>query len=700
MERITEELGGTFKQLRDGGIVMLFQKGQGEFARERFDRLQMKNKQGEYKYKILVYNRFVSNAAQARKLAEEVKGNLAQALPRNYYASHEYSTSWNFSNKLQEADFQELKSSDMKMEQVLSHAIDKAASKEGLNPAVIKEIHEALVQNTAEALLGRGAGLYQIRRANYLIEGYDQTGAVKKYEDYVNGVAGLFSKARYALQQFKNMKGIPDKLRTWATRYVADSLRNMGTADRTSGNVRSIVSLWYLGFNASWMLVNSTQPAVLGQAELSRYTSSPFTKILKAEKDVLRDKLTDEEKGILQEHATLTQDRDSMMAEMTGALEGVGGKASRALHAATAISMALGQKVEVLNRHTMIIAAYRVFRNEQNMSREDAYKQALEVNSAVNIDMGRFNLPAWARGPIGRTFYALQSYIQHMLNYLWNRSSSGNRADQKAVLRLLFAMFLMGGAPAGAPGGDELDKLIQGVFGYSPKLALKGWSRKFAREYGSVGEMLEGFVWHGIPGALKPFGVGVSLTNAIQLRMPLISNIISGDDLFKTVGGPVSGLVTKARMAGTALGRGDIGRAAEYAAPTAIANILSAARQSIQGVKTGHGKAVDYKGKALKMQPQEAALRAIGLQPVRTADISETRGKEKDLAAEWRDRRQDALDNYRNSRRIKYISEFNKSLKASQAEGIISQITPESMNQVWGKTDNKKAAWERKYGVE
>jgi hypothetical protein len=334
------------------------------------------------------------------------------------------------------------------------------------------------------------------------------------------------------------------------------------------------------------------------------------------------------------------------------------------------------------------------------MTSGDALKKALDVNSTVNIDMGRFNLPGWARGPIGRTFYALQSYIQHMLNYLWNRSSSGNRADQKAVLRLLFAMFLIGGLPAGAPGSDELDKLIQQLFGYSPKLALKSWSRKMAQEYGSAGEMLEGFVWHGVPGALKPLGIGVSLTGATQLRLPIISSVIGGDDMFKAVGGPVSGLLTKGTMSLQAASRGDYGRAVEYMLPTAVANIASGIRQATDGVKTASGKRVDYKGQQLKMEPHEAVIKALGLQPVRTADITETRGFEKNTQAEWNERRKDALDNYRMSRKLKFIQEFNQDLRGSQAEGLVKPITPATLKNVWGKADKRKTAWERSNGLD
>lgn len=699
IEALVEMKGSSFKQLRNGAIIILMPEGAGVQMLDAIDDIPLTDKDGEYKYQVLTYNRFVASSAAAKKLASQVKGNYAAAMPRNYRPGFVYDTSWNLSDKVQEEDYQVLKTSDMKLELILRNAIDKAKARNEVSAEDAAAIKDELVRSTAEILLGRGAGLYQIRRAQYLIEGYDTDNAVKKYEDYINGTAGLFSKARYALRQFHNMKSAPASIRAWATKYVSDSLRNMGTGDKVSGNIRAIVSLWYLGFNTSWMLVNSTQPYVLGQAELSRYTKGALGKIATAEKDILTGKLSAAEKALLEDIQVRSQDHDSVMAEMTGSLEGVTGKASQTLHNVTQVAMALGQKVEVLNRHTMIVAAYRVFTG-QGMSHDKALKKALDVNSMVNIDMGRYNLPGWARVPVGRTFYALQSYIQHMLNYLWNRSSSGNRVDQKAVLRLLFAMFLIGGLPAGAPGSDELDKLILMIFGYSPKLALKEWSRKRAKEYGSAGEMLEGFVWHGVPGAAKPFGVGVSLTGSTQLRIPFLTSVIGGDDMFKALGGPVSGLVTKGRMSLQAAIRGDYGRSVEYLLPTAVANPLSAIRQATDGVRTGAGKRVEYQGKQLKMTAGEAAIRTFGLQPARTADISEMRGFEKDIAAEYNDKRKVALSNYRNSRKLKYIQEFNIDLKNSQAKGLVPLITAETMANVWGKTNQKKNAWEREHGAD
>lgn len=79
------------------------------------------------------------------------------------------------------------------------------------------------------------------------------------------------------------------------------------------------------------------------------------------------------------------------------------------------VSMAHGHKVEVLNRKMMILAGYRAM-IEQGKSPKEALATALEINSAVNIDMGRYNLPGFAaKRAAGRTVYALQSFIQHAL---------------------------------------------------------------------------------------------------------------------------------------------------------------------------------------------------------------------------------------------------------------------------------------------
>lgn len=699
IKKIVDELEGSFKQTDDGALIMLFSKGAGAKALQQFKDIRLLDESGAALHKNLVYRRFVASKGTARKQLRNVKKDLAGAMPVHYRDGQKYSASIGFKEQVSEDMYRDA-IGEMATEQILNASINKALAHGEIGKDEAKAMKEAFIQDIAESFMARGAGSYQIRRLNRLIEGYDRTGALGKFESYVQGVSGMLSKAQYSFDQHENLKHVTPEMKDYAYTYIKDTLRNMGTGDQWSGNARAIASIWYLGYNFSWMLVNSTQPYVLGQSELSRETTSPVIKIAKAEKDILTGNLSAEEKSLFDEMSVRSSDHDSVMNEMAGAGDGGDGKWSRRLGKAVQTSMAVGQKIEVLNRHTMILAAYRVFKGEKGQAQAEALKNALRVNSMVNIDMGRHNLPKFARTALGRTLYTLASYIQHMLNLLYQRSTSGNRADQKAVLRLLFAMFLLGGLPAGAPGSDELDKLILKFFGYSPKLALKAWTRKQAENYDSAGEMVDAFLWHGMPGAGKPLGIGVSLTGATQLRVPIISSVIAGDDMTKAVGGPIGGLVSKAWMAGKAAQRNDYWRMTEYLMPTAIANPLSAVRQATDGVKTASGKRVEYKGKQLKMEPHEAAIRAFGLQPVRTADISETRGFEKGTQAEWNDRRKDALDNYRMSRQLKYIQEFNKGLRGSQAQGLVSPITPESLANVWGKTNQKKNRWEREHGVD
>lgn len=696
IRQITEDFGGSFKQTRSGALVLLFKEGIGAQALEQFGELDLET--NGKPYTVLQYNRFARTKAGADRLAKQVKADLAAAMPRNYRPGHIYQVESRFSDKVQEWEFQAMQTSDMEMERVLTEALAKAKRKGELAPEDFTDIQTALVQNTAEALLGRGAGLYQIRRAAYLIEGYDTSDAIGKYESYVNGVAGMLSKARYALRQYKHLRTVKPELREWAFTYVQDSLRNMGISDRLSGNLRAIASLWYLGFNFSWMLINASQPHMLGSAELSRHTKGAARKIIAAQRDIMTDRLTAEERELFTREEVLNQERESFMAELAGANEAFTGKASRALHTITKGSMLLGQKVEVLNRRTTILAAYRTFIG-QGLPAHKALEQALHVNSLVNIDMGRHNLPRFARtNAAGRTVYALQSYGQHILNFIYHRSTSGKGRDQKAVLRFLFVMGLLGGLPAAVPGSDELDKLMRTWWGYSPKLALRGWLKSFAREYGSLGEALLGFVLqvynHGLPGAV----LGISLTGAIQLRLPVVTAAISGEDLSRAVTGAVGGLGTKAMKAAEQAGRGDLTRALETAAPTAIANVMSGMRQTSDGVRTVHGKPVFYKGKPLTMTPAEGAIRMLGMQPARTADVGETRGVERSLSAEWNQRRKDALDQYRFGGGMAPIREFNEELRESQADGLIPPIAATSMQHA--KASKRATRWERQHGLD
>ena len=80
-------------------------------------------------------------------------------------------------------------------------------------------------------IMGRAAGRYQIRRAPYLIEGYQTENTMGLYQDYMMGVSGMLSKAQYAMQQMYLFRKAGPKVKGWAEKYINDTLRNMGLAE-------------------------------------------------------------------------------------------------------------------------------------------------------------------------------------------------------------------------------------------------------------------------------------------------------------------------------------------------------------------------------------------------------------------------------------------------------------------------------------
>jgi hypothetical protein len=157
----------------------------------------------------------------------------------------------------------------------------------------------------------------------------------------------------------------------------------------------------------------------------------------------------------------LVQEIQTALAEVSGHNEGTYTKASKLLHNLTSKSLAIFQKVEVMNRKSVILAAYQAFKSTPDgILDQAAMEQAMEVNASVNFEMGRHNMPKWSRKPLGRTVYSLQSFTWNTLNWIFNRLTSGEKRDQIALLRYAGMIALLGGAAA-LPGGDELDKLYR-----------------------------------------------------------------------------------------------------------------------------------------------------------------------------------------------------------------------------------------------
>jgi len=643
-------------------------------------------KLGDGRIRVKVYMRLKETKRRAAKHLAEVKRDLKSFIPENYIEGEYYQIgdpdpknknvfTTKFADQITEDMYGDMKN-DFATEQVVSAAIERGKNRGDMSKEEAAEVRHNLYQTVAETLMARGSGAHQIRRAEYLIEGYDKDNPIDAYHNYMTGAAGMLSKARYAHDQFENFRYAPAEVKQWAYTYIKANLRNMGYADSVSGNLRAIASFMYLGFKVSSMVINGTQPWTWGIAVLAKYTKrSAVFAIGKAQKDILSGKIainkgdtgiTEDEELIFKSKLFKVQQMETAVHEMSGAMAGTTGKASQFFRTLTDKTLFFFQEVEILNRKTMILAAYRTLladgtaqalaerngkplgNDQKKEIHETALKKAMDVNREVNFEMSRGNIPSWLQShPLaGRLPYALQSFQLNSLNQIYNMLTSGEKEDMKALLRYAVAMAIIGGAAA-LPGWDELDKLYQRLFGSSPKLDLKKWTSAHAKEYGTFGELVNGFAWHGLASA-----GGVNISNAIRLQIPIVSPLLSGENLPEAAGGVMTGLIQKGSRAAVAASRGDVYKTVENLAPEAIAGAMRAGRMATQGATTASGKVIfDETGKQMKYTPGEAATRVLGFQPSRVSERGELVGTEKSLKAFWKEERDDLLAKLRISSR-------------------------------------------------
>lgn len=651
---------------------------------------------------VMVYSRRHIVKGSAAGHADVVKADLKKHMPEGFREREEYITSVAQADTLNEEIFQNMPN-DIAMQAGLEKAFEASLKHGEIGSDELEALKAKLIQDTAEVLLGRAAGKYQIRRAPYLIEGYDTQNVMAGYQDYMTSVAGMLSKAEYGAKQFKHLTeaGIPVK--PWAYKYVFDSLRNEGMADRISGNARAFVSLWYMGLKPASALINATQIYTLGVAEIGKIVGkgeSATVRVMKAQKDALNGKLTMDEKEIFESAIMFQQEAATALSQITGHNEGGTGKASRILHNVTGKAMALFQNIEVLNRKTMILAAYRILRDTNipvGVIDHAALKEALEINNSVNFDQGRHNLPGWARKPLGRSLYALQSFTWNNLNWIFKHATSGERRDMIALLRYAGMLMLIGGAAA-LGGGDELDKLYRKLRGKSLLLEAKEWTHKHGKQYGTLGEMADAFAWHGMAGL-----AGLNISNSMRLQIPIASQMLGDATMPEAFGGVWSGLAKKAWLTSVFLGKGDIYRAAESASPEAIAGGMRAYRQYDKGMTTLRGRPVfDEDGQPLKYSASDAMLRVAGFQPAGQSRRMGVVMAGNKISSWWKDEREDLLAELRITKAgerkdiMLKIMRFNRDVRQSQAWGKVNIIDKDTLDRALTFKPNKKdVAWQK-----
>ncbi len=648
--------------------------------------------------RVLVYKRYVATERQAKKLHEQVAGNLKKAMPLNYRPGMQYQVKHGEVNALTEAMYGDI--NDRALEEAQRQAFKKMLAKGDIGRDEYDAMLDELIWNTAEVVLGRAAGRYQIRRANYVIEGYDREDTFHLFGDYQTAKAGQFSKMLYAVRQGRNFRDADGGTKKWAEPYIARTLRNYGAADRMSGVARSIATFMYLGFKPATCVAFATNAYTFGAAELSRHTDRAASRILQAQASIISGKLTRDERELFDSSFWHVQEQETAVSEAAGLHEGMAGKGGAFWQTLVEKSMAPLRQVELFSRKSVVLAAYRAFRNAalpDGQLDAGAVAKAKDLNQLANHEISRGNLPGFAaHNPLGRTVYSLQTFIFRSFNWIYNRSTSGEKRDMKAMMRLLGTMFLIGGAMA-LPGTDEINRLYRNLFGTDLKLELKTWMHKNLRQYDSLGEALYAFAMHGIGGVM-----GVNISNSHRVQMPFFAPLLDGKSLTEDVSGVYAGMIGKGVKAGKSFARGDIYRGVEALAPEGIAPGMKAFRQYTQGVTTAGGRPIfGPDGKPVTYDLGEALISAGGFHPLAKSELAEQEQVRREVVKHWGDKRSELLDSFRvaaqrgeRSGAMNKIAQFNRDVRESQAWPEVKIIKGDTLQRARSDRPNKgKLGW-------
>lgn len=634
----------------------------------------------------------------ARQLESKIKADMKGHLKDVFSPYAEYQVEYG-RNTATPGELLADRGKELALEALVNNAFEKAGifKTKDVDVAAMKR---SVMEELAKEIMAQGFSRHGISREKHLIEGYRDDDYQSVLKEFISGMSGWLSKMQYAVEVTREAdvfsQSKPDD-KVWIHSYYKDSMKNSTYMDEVSATARSIVAVWYLGFKVSSAVINGFQNYTVGQAELARLMKQSGKKgeavvlLAKAQRDVLTKKMNAEESQVLEKAIRQGTLHAQAVRSMSGLNEqGFGGNWKKF----TELAMTPFSWVEQhVNREPAMLAAYRVFKSTPaDQFDQAAFDKAEEFVNNTHYVMGSENLPELVRmlGPIGKTAYLFQGYVHNYLLWLAKRARNG---EFEAIARSFGAIAVLGGVFA-LPGGDDLDEWINRWFGVSYKLKFKQFVKENVGKYGTPGELLEGFINHGLPSV-----VGVNMSRALAVSIPFVGD---ADKTFgERMGGVWAGMVKKPFMAGTALQSGDYLRAIENLMPEFVANPMRASRQYVEGARTLGGKPIfDENGQQMQYGLDDVVKKTLGFNPLEISKRTELRGHARSLQMYWNDKRSDAIAEIRrakNAAEIRAImTEFNVALKHSQAHGPVSYITVETVHRARNvRPDKKQAAWQQ-----
>lgn len=314
--------------------------------------------------------------------------------------------------------------------------------------------------------------------------------------------------------------------------------------------------------------------------------------------------------------------------------------------------------VEVLNRISTALAAYRLEKAKSNSRAATAY--AARVLADTHFDYSVENAPYWMKPgtvPMNKVLFQFKKYQLGMISMFVKAAAAmagSNKVAKKEAMAQVFGMLsthLAIGGVLGLPGiglGLTLANIVAKAFGdddepWDAEVALRNYlADEFGKEEGAA-------LSKGLPTL-----VGADLSKKVGLGdllnpVPTLRDDKKGRDfvleLLAAAAGPAVGLGLQFGDAANYFAKGDFLKGTEQMLPKWIADPLRAGRFATEGITTKQGTvALDREA----ISAWDVALQAAGLPAARITDSYEARaaieGKKSAMAATASEYKKDWLE--------------------------------------------------------
>jgi hypothetical protein len=678
---------------------------------------EQEGKDGKPK-KVRVYSGMFTSPFERDSFKDAFMKNPKEALGPNYKAGEAFSFENEYLPKgVVSKDTLGVMASDL----TISDILDKIESRGKLDAKELGEMEKALSQASLEVLLGGTASGFKIKRLEDYISGFE-TNPIIALQTLVNNMARSTAKSRYMAAQMNNLKDIKDvnkEIYEYAFSYVRSTTQLQTDLDKFSSKARYAATTYFLAANVSASLINLMQNFIVGNSTLAKHTSFANANKLLAKhmKTLIPQNIKHSVKDSEQAH--VANPPANLESQLTRALmqyreSGLNFDTQSALAAGINEDLSGGviwknfktvmdklmipfKTVEVANREAALLASFEVFAKNEGVDLkkeidqavfDKLYDKSIDFVNQVHF-MGQGNLPVGIqKSSILRAALALQSFGINFWNMLYTNSTSKDNRDRMVAVRILGMLFATGGFVGAFPAADDINKLLKKLLGYDPKLEAKNALGKMTSE-----DFAE-FLVYGAPTLL-----GVNIANNVNIRIPVLSNLLGASDLGVASSGAVGSILARQWKALNYASDGDFVKALGIATPEGFARMFRAYDENTRGFTTAKGAPVYFEGKPLKLSETEALVKGvIGLRSSKEASIAEARFGKFELQQQWQNKRSVAVNKFARGDRQAML-DFNDALRDNdQARMLVKPITgADRLKTLAKKQPKRETAFEKEY---